>query len=385
MSAPVWITGLGAVCTAGVGAEGLRAALYDPAPQLNPAPKAREGLSVPPALVFAEEFPAEAHVDRRLVRKASGLSRLALVAVSQAAQSAHLSEAEREAAGVVIGTSLGSSDYYLRFYEALLRRGPKGANAVLFTEGVFNAPSGHTSALLGVRGAGHTLVGGEEAGLSAALLARDRIVLGAFPAALCGGAEAYCDLALASLFHEGRVGAALGAPASEAPGAFAEGACALFLESEATGRARGAEPRALLLGGARARGTRHTPGPARAALLAACAEAQVSLADLDLVVGGGSGGPRSRAETEALAGLVRDGLRAALAAPLAHLGEGLAFGSAALLGSALLALEAQRVPPTPGGWAVPGLSAASPGSLKRVAVLATSDEGSAVALVLGAP
>ncbi|MBL4847861.1 MAG: hypothetical protein JKY65_20285 [Planctomycetes bacterium] len=383
MSEPIWVTGLGVVCTAGVGADALGAALWNPAPALT-APKAREGLSVPPALVFADEFPAEDHVDRRLVRKASGLSRLALAACAQAYAEAGLAEdaPERESAGIAIGTSLGSADYYLRFYEALLRRGPKGANAVLFTEGVFNAPSGHASKLCGIRGAGHTLVGGEEAGLSAALLACDRIALGVFPAALCGGAEAYCDLALASLYHEGRVGDSLSGLDGDQPGPFAEGAAVLWLERESVARARGARARAQILGGARARGVRGEAAVARDAVLAACEQSGVSLSEIDLFVAGGSGGRRTASEAVAVEELKSRGLRATIAGPGSHLGEGLAFGSAALLVSTVLALEAQRVPVTLGGWSAAGGGHDSVGSLERACVLATSDEGAAVAVIL---
>lgn len=382
MKEPIWVTGLGVVSTAGVGGEAFGAALFAPEPELNPAPKAREGLSVPPALVFAEEFPAEDYVDRRLVRKASGLSRIALAACAQAFEGAGLAAdaPEREAAGIVIGTSLGSSDYYLRFYEALLRKGPKGANAVLFTEGVFNAPSGHASKLCGLHGAGHTLVGGEEAGLSAALLACDRIALGVMPAALCGGAESYCDLALASLYHEGRVGDALGGVDADCAGPFAEGAATLFLERAESARARGLTPRALVLGGVRTRGALGDPAGIADALRGACEVSGLGLADLDLVIGGASGGRRSAWEAAGLEVLQSEGLRAAVAAPGSHLGEGLAFGSAALLVSAVLALEAQQVPATPGGWAA--VREVPTKDLQNVAVLASSDEGAAVALIL---
>lgn len=381
-SEPIWVTGLGVVCTAGVGAEAFRASLFAPAPVLNASPKAREGLSVPPALVFAEEFPAEDHVDRRLVRKASGLSRIALAACAMAFDEASLAPeaSEREAAGIVIGTSLGSSDYYLRFYEALLRKGPKGANAVLFTEGVFNAPSGHASKLCGLHGAGHTLVGGEEAGLSAALLACDRIALGVMPAALCGGAESYCDLALASLYHEGRVGDSLAGIESERAGPFAEGAATLFLERPEGARARGVQPRAQILGGVRTRGALGDPAGVADAIRGASQAAGLSVCDLDLVIGGASGGRRSAWEAAGLQALRGEGLRAAISAPGSHLGEGLAFGSAALLVSGVMALEEQRVPITLGGGSEAGEVPTK--ELQNVVVVATSDEGAAVALVL---
>lgn len=384
ISEPIWVTGLGVVSTAGIGAEAFQAALFAPQPSLLAAPKAREGLSVPPALVFEEEFPAEDYVDRRLVRKASGLSRLSLAACAEAFKEAALASdaPEREATGIVIGTSLGSSDYYLRFYEALLRKGPKGANAVLFTEGVFNAPSGHASKLCGVHGAGQTLVGGEEAGLSAVLLACDRIALGVMPAALCGGAESYCDLALASLYHEGRVGDSLAGIDAERAGPFAEGAATLFLETAEGARARGAKARAMVLGGVRTRGALGDPAGIVDALTGACEQAGVSLDSLDLVVCGGSGGRRSAWEAAGLHALDAQGLRAAVSAPGSHLGEGLAFGSAALLVSAVLALEANQIPVTLNGWRGAPQPREPEKTLRRAAVVATSDEGAAVALIL---
>ncbi|MCA8922336.1 MAG: beta-ketoacyl-[acyl-carrier-protein] synthase family protein, partial [Planctomycetes bacterium] len=226
-SAPA-LTGLGIACPLGVGAETFWAAFLDPqASALEPAPKVREGLAQRPAVCFAKDFPAERYTDRRAVRKAAEVARLAAAAGQLALDAAALPEALRDETCVVLGTTLGCSRYYLDFHEKLQRRGLKGANAVLFTESVFNASSAHLSRIHGLRGAAHTLAGGEDVGLAALAAAHDRIKLGA-PAALAGGTEQFADLVHASLLLEGRVGTALGL--GEAPVAFAEGAAAVVLE-----------------------------------------------------------------------------------------------------------------------------------------------------------
>ncbi|MGE0711766.1 MAG: beta-ketoacyl synthase N-terminal-like domain-containing protein [Planctomycetota bacterium] len=390
----VWITGLGVASPAGVGVDALWARLRAPDPQglLVERPPAREGLSVPPAVCFPRELPAEEWVDPRRVRKASGLSRLTLVAAQLAWQDAGgLPAAVKDEAATVVGTTLGSSDYYLRFYEALLRRGPKAANAVLFTEGVFNAPSGHLSAAHGLRGFGHTLVGGEEAGLSAALLARDRIVLGRARAALCGGAEAYCDLAHASLWREERVGGRLAGVGAFGPGAFAEGACLAVLERADDARARGARGYAELLAGSRRRSASDDPAAFDQALGDVLGEAGLGRADLDLLVVDACSGSRAQRLTDiAFLEFFPDAGEHHAWAPMAGIGEGFAFGSALALASAALALHHGVVCPTHGEARQPCYSDFGPcmarepleRPLRHALVVSASEPGAVVMAVL---
>jgi 3-oxoacyl-[acyl-carrier-protein] synthase II len=384
----VVITGLGVAAPLGTGNAELWAGLAGE-PRLV-APPTRKGGIEPPcsAAVFAPYFKAEAYTDRRAVRKASDLARLAAGAAQLALDDATFPADEdlRRDTPVVLGTTFGSSGYYLEFHETIRRRGLNAGNAVLFTESVFNAAAGHVSKIHGLRGAGHTLAGGEDAGLSALVTAVDQVRLGRTPAAVAGGVEQYADLVQASLLHAGLIGEGLPGAFAETPAALGGGAAVLVCEALEHARARGAGAWAEILGSARTR-----PGPgddeaaAASALVdaarAACEEAGVAPADVDLVVGSGAGGARTRRELAAMSEL---GL-SAYCGPGAALGEGFAFTSAAQAAVGALALALGDVPPTHGGDAAPSGASCTPGprSLARVLVLASSRPGAATALVLG--
>lgn len=396
----VAITGLAAVSPGGIGADALwERLLAGEPPPLAPGPT-RPGLALPPACAFAEELPAERWADPRRVRKASGATRLAVVAARLAVVDAALPEDPdlRADTGVILGTCFGSNGYYLKFHERVLERGPAAANAVLFTESVFNAPAGHVSMDHGLHGASLAVAGGEESGLSAVIVAHDRLRLGAARAALAGGVEEYADLVHASLLSEGRAAREAAGGLGPLPGPFAEGAAVLVLEDAAEARARGARVLATLRGAGRARPLRRDGEAAAAravlrAARAACAAAGIAPGELDLVVAGGAGGRRSRAELAALAALFAEAPRRErwLCAPQAQWGEGFAFTSAALPLVGARALAAGVVPPGCPGAAPPAdwpaalgcAESPRPAPVERCLVLATSDPGAAAAVVLG--
>ncbi|MEZ6185716.1 MAG: beta-ketoacyl synthase N-terminal-like domain-containing protein [Planctomycetota bacterium] len=370
------LTGLGVACPLGVGREAFWGAYLAPPAEPLSAPRVREGLVATPAVCFPKDFPAERYTDRRAVRKASEVARLAAAAGQLALDAAALPDGLRAETCVVLGTALGCSRYYLEFHEKLQRKGIKGANAVLFTESVFNAASAHVSRIHGLRGAAHTLAGGEDVGLAALAAGRDRLLLGA-PAVLVGGAEQYADLVHASLLHEGRVGRALGL--GDAPVAFGEGAALAVFEAEP----RGSEAPLRLTATARTRAGRGTAEEALVrALRAVCAAAGIEPAALDLLVSAGATRGEVDAHVLALAGL---GASPRTCAPKALLGEGFAFGSAATLVLGAQALATQTLPPThaaalPPSWRASPEPEAVP--LRRALLLAQSAHGSVSAALL---
>lgn len=412
MNAQVLITGMGVVApppqstaeagevalpAADTGGAALWARLCAQASSLSPSPPTRKGLEMPPACVFEKPFKAEKHVSVRAIRKATDAARYAVVAAQRCLEDAVFAPDadERLATSVVLGTCFGCSAYYLKFHESVLRRGPKGANAVLFTESVFNAAPGHVSMANQLHGASLAIAGGEEAGLSAILAAFDRIRVGGAQAAVTGGVEEYSDLVHASLRSEDRVGAQLDGLAGERSGPFAEGAAVLLLQEASLATQHNGLAYAELLGGARARpASPGDPGAVVRAAQSACAQAGVELEEIDLVVGGGGGGPRTQVELAALAELFPPtrSRTVPLTAPQALLGEGFAFTSAALAVVAAQALSRAAIPPTLRGAGLPTpwpeklrcpTQAAEERALERVLVVATSTPGAAVALVLG--
>ncbi len=241
---PVVLTGASIVHPAAVGVPALRDRLASGTTAPRSAPRCRPGLVVPgPAAVFEPEFEAERWVDPRAVRKVSILSRHAVAAARLALDDARFGDdLPRDEGSVCLGSAFGSAGYHLEYHEALHRTGGRGGSALLFSECVFNSACGHVSRALGLRGANHALVGGEDVGLAAIALGADRVASGATPLVVAGGAEEHSDLIHASLRAEGLLD-----PADP----FAEGAAFVVVEDEEAARRRGASIRARILGSGR--------------------------------------------------------------------------------------------------------------------------------------
>ncbi|MBI4618325.1 MAG: hypothetical protein HY720_32305 [Planctomycetes bacterium] len=361
------VTGLGVVSPLGVGASEFwrRLVAGERAPLV--VPPVRPGLSSPgPGRVFVPEFEAERYGDPRALRKVSGLTRLATIAASLALEDAAFPAdlALRDATSVSLGSSFGSSRYHLEYHEALRAKGLRAASALLFAESVFNAPAGHLSKVFRLRGASHTLVGGQDVGLAAVALAGDRIRLGVSCAALAGGADEHSDLAHASVRKLGLVGACDGGPFDPEPAPIGEGASILVLEEREPARRRGARLRAEIRGTGSARRGRGTSNEAaalsgvaqalRRSIGLAIEDAGVAASDLDLVVAGAAGGQLAQSFAKAIEELHRSaGREIPVATPKAALGEGFAYTSAALALVAVLALSTGEFPPLAIGEGAP--------------------------------
>lgn len=336
------------VAPLGVGAEAFWAGLAGPAPLVElpadevPAPGQ--------AIAFVPDFDAEAHADRRTLRKVSELARLATVAAALACVDWDPSEAEREATGVVFGTCLGSSGYHLEHAEQIHREGLDGASALLFAESVYNAAASHVAKVHGFRGPNTTLVGGEDVGLAAIAAAADAIAAERMSDALAGGADQYDRRTHASLVAHGLLEDA----------AIGEGAGLLRLSSRTDAPAL-----ARLAGWSSARAP---VANAADALARACAEAlaQAGAERPDLVIGG--------APSE----LERAQLTALGAPPVCWLtpltGEAFAGRSGLAAVTAALAID-RGAPPSAEG---------AGDELRHVLCWALSAAGSASALVLRA-
>ncbi len=73
--------------------------------------------------------------------------------------------AERTA--VVFAISSGSVVYTRKFYETIVKQGANVASPLLFPETVYNAPTSHLAALMGITGMSYTLVGDASVGIEA--------------------------------------------------------------------------------------------------------------------------------------------------------------------------------------------------------------------------
>jgi 3-oxoacyl-[acyl-carrier-protein] synthase II len=166
-----------------------------------------------------------------------------------------LTDADAEAAGVVVGTAFGNLSESEQFLRGLFAKGPGLANPLTFPNLVLNAPTGYVAIDLGIRGPNLTAVRGEASGEAALALAYDTLVTGQADVLLAGGGDElapvlrqiYADLGLlspddggqewSSPFDRRRNGFVMG-----------EGAAMLVLETAHHAEARGARVLAELAG-----------------------------------------------------------------------------------------------------------------------------------------
>ena len=133
---------------------------------------------------------AEAARHPRL-RRASAISRFAVVAGLDALRDAELELDEASAArtALIFAISNGGVIYTKRFFHEIVKSGASAASPLLFPETVFNAPASHLAAILGITGASYTLVGDGAVGILALKMAEDLMANPELDRCLVVGAE----------------------------------------------------------------------------------------------------------------------------------------------------------------------------------------------------
>jgi 3-oxoacyl-[acyl-carrier-protein] synthase II len=69
----------------------------------------------------------------------------------------HITDANRDRVGIVLGTAFGATDITAQFLQTLFKEGPSAVNPILVPNTVMNAAAGHTSIELGFRGVNTTV------------------------------------------------------------------------------------------------------------------------------------------------------------------------------------------------------------------------------------
>lgn len=393
---PVTITGAGVVTPLGVGVSRFWERLLEGYDACTPTPRSVFGCPVPEYTFSLEGvgFDIEDHADYRLVRRMPRFSQISLVAAQEAMASCGLPEgAERDEAGVVLGTAFSASEYHFEYFDGLFHEGLKEASPLLFSESVMNGASGHISHQLGLRGPGLTLLGSEDVGMHALATSLDQLRLGDVPCVLAGGADEYCDVHQTSLASYDVIGDAGARPfqrGSMAP-PIGEGACFLILESLEHSNARGAKVLARVLGssyGRRLPGDE--PGAAVAqAIRGALSDSDIAASDVDLVVSGAGGGTLDAVELAGLEAVFGSTQNLLITAPKRYFGEAFGLSSAAQVLVGALAITHGNVPGSgdhradmlPDAWRLPAKAESFAGD--RALVVSATLEGGATAVVVG--
>jgi 3-oxoacyl-[acyl-carrier-protein] synthase II len=295
---PVAITGLGVVTALGGDARALLAGVVEGRSGIGaltrfpPAGRCRVAAEVPelPPVAAVSLPPADA---RRLSRG----DVFALAAAAEACRGAGLEAAERRGAALAVGATTGG----LHGTEEAYRRRRTGEDTRFRLSRLLatpvSTPAAAVSQALGVYGPRLTFVTACSSSALAIATAADWVARGHGPLALAVGTDELCRVTYAGFdalqaldpepcrpFDRDRHGLSLG-----------EGAAALVLEDLDHARARGARPRALVLGHATTADAHHVTAPhpegagALAALRGALARAGLSADAVDYVNAHGSG------------------------------------------------------------------------------------------------
>ncbi len=419
-SAPVVVTGVGAVTAFGLGLAELREALASGGPRLAPIDRPEGYHRAGPSAHLASRvslssfapwlLPAEA-------RRMSPPSKLAVAAARQALAMAGLGDANGrianegvsgEAEGgagmaVFLANAFGPSSFTEHLMRQILLESPEAASPFYFTECVANAPAAQIAIAARARGANVTVVQREAGPLLAVAKGAAEVASGRARRALVGAAEEMTPLLHALL---DRFGALSRGTATEGEVArpfdrrrdgflAAEGSVVLVLERATDAAARGVEPLARIAGWASAFDASAPPtdwgtGGAVLArgLLRGIGRFGLGPADFDRIVSGASGAVQGdRLEAEVLAAAWGDRPLPPILAPKSVAGE---YGGAHLA-SALIALSGAPFGATAGfAEADPalGLRPHDGGALvapRRVLATALAAGGAAAWLALEAP
>jgi 3-oxoacyl-(acyl-carrier-protein) synthase len=148
-------------------------------PGLNGYP-AHTAACIPPRLV-------DAVARQPRLRRSSNISLFAAAAALAALRDAGIDPPGAGNCALVCAVSDGGVIYTRKFYDQVVRQG--SGSPLLFPETVYNAPTSHIAALLGLDGSTYTVVGDASAGLSAISLAAELLATTAIDHCIVAAAE----------------------------------------------------------------------------------------------------------------------------------------------------------------------------------------------------
>ncbi len=283
----IYVTGFGIVSPVGNGVEN-----YVEAVKAGTTPA---DVSVS-STVGADDY-AACGLKMAFYRKLDKFSQLQAVSGMEALAHAGLTVTDENATdiGIVVGTSDGPISTVCDFQQDLVKKGNAAGSAFKFPNTVYNAAGGYLSICSGIKGYNVTVTNGTQSGLASVAYGMNVIRAGQEKIVLATGTDENSEI-IDSLYRK------LGHVADSVHGAYADkngmvlgdGSVTLVLEGE-NAKARGAKTYAKVAGYGMANanvkfGTVTGSDAALAeAIRIACAEAGISVSDIDAVVGCGCG------------------------------------------------------------------------------------------------
>ena len=359
----VVITGIGMVTPLGAGKEAFSRALWRGETEIREvAAFPTEGL---PSHLGAEvrAFQPRDFVSVKNLRKMDRLSAMTTASVRMAADDAGLriDAANRDRIGIVMGTAFGNTEHKVLTARALFTEGPGMVSPIHVPNTVMNAPAGHTSIELGIRGVNTTVNHHAVSGETAIVCAAMDIQRGAADVVLAGGADILSEFFFEALIRFRAASPVDGGAEGARPfdrrrngAVIGEGAGILCLEGLDRARDRGAAPYCEIAGwgmSASPAGPTDWPDDPRGVLLAMERAVRLSgLApkDIDMVQAAANGGKNpDRIEAEACSRFFASPAGPFMASVKGAAGE--SFSSGGIRAAALaLSIREGMVPPTLG-------------------------------------
>lgn len=358
------ITGVGAISPLGLGKTAFGEALF--AGQSAIAPIAAFDTRAHRSHLGAEihEYDYKEYLSLKGIRRMDRLSKLAATAARLAVDDAgvDLTAGAADRRGIIMGTSFGATDIAVRFASVIFTESPRLANPRLVPNTVMNAPAGHISIELNLRGVNTTVNHREISAETAVAVAAAQIQAGKADLLLAGGADILTDFYFEVLGHFRTLSPQDDGPEGARPfdarrnGCVAgEAAGLLCLESRSHAEARGAN----IYGEVAGWGLASAPAPlagwpaddrgARLAMERALAAAGCRPAEIELIYAAANGGRiLDRLEGEALQTVFGSGEAGPrVTAVKGALGESFAGGALRSVAAAL-SLTSGQIPPTLG-------------------------------------
>jgi 3-oxoacyl-[acyl-carrier-protein] synthase II len=204
-----------------------------------------------------KDFKPRDFIAAATLRRMDRLSRMAVAGARLAVADAALriDATNRDRMGIVLGSAFGATDVAAQFGRTIFTEGPGWANPILVPNTVINAPAGHVSIELGIRGINATVNHREASAETAIAYAAAEIQQGRAEVMLAGGADILSPFCFEVLSHFKALSPLDGAGEAARPfdrrhnGPVAgEGAGIVCLETLEHAQARGVTPYAEVAG-----------------------------------------------------------------------------------------------------------------------------------------
>ncbi|MGO9898614.1 MAG: beta-ketoacyl synthase N-terminal-like domain-containing protein [Solirubrobacteraceae bacterium] len=156
-----------------------------------------------------------------------------------------LTDENRTRVGAILGTGVGPMESMEEFAVGVIEDGPGGANPAIFPNTVYNAAGGQVAIKVGVHGSASTVTAGHGAGAASLCYGFDLLRADHADEIICLGADTLTPTVIEA-YRE--LGLLAGGSADDGGFALAEAGVAIVLERLGAAQARGASPRAEVLG-----------------------------------------------------------------------------------------------------------------------------------------